>query len=197
MSKMLRESKHSLKARAFQVLERVGIKASQTVLDFGCGSGTYTIPAAKIVGNRGKVYALDKEEGVLDDLMRTADSAGLTNIERMDTAGGTQIALASGSVDAVLLFDVFHDYYFSSLDERQELLTEIYRILKPHGLLSVYPKHMETEAKDEIESADFSLENEHSATLIHEGKHLERGQILNFKKKLRQRAITDPPRNNR
>jgi len=193
---MLRESEHSLKARAFQVLERVGIKASQRVLDFGCGSGTYTIPAAKIVGNRGKVYALDKDEGVLDDLMRTADSAGLTNIERMDTAGGTQIALASGSVDAVLLFDVFHDYYFSSLDERQELLAEIYRILKSHGLLSVYPKHMETEAKDEIESADFSLESERPATLIHEGKNLERGQILNFKKKLRQRAITDPASKN-
>ena len=111
-------------------------------------------------------------------------------------AGGTQIALASGSVDVVLLSDVSHDYYFSSLDERQELLAEIYRILKPHGLLSVYPKHMETEAKDEIESADFSLENEHSATLIHEGKNLERGQILNFKKKLRQRALTDPIREN-
>jgi len=188
---MLRKSKRSLTTQAFQVLEKVGIKAGQTVLDFGCGSGTYTIPAAKVVGNSGEVYALDKDKGVLNDLERRAKSEGLTNIEPMHTSGGTEIALATESVDVVLLFDVFHDYYFPSLGERQKLLIEIYRILKPHGLLSVYPKHMETEARDEIEGADFSLESEYPATLVHDVKNLERGQILNFRKKLKQQAIID------
>ena len=185
-----------LESQAFKVLERIGIRRGQIVLDFGCGSGTYTIPAAKIVGEQGRVYALDKDKEDLDELMQKAESAGLRNIDRMDTAGSTQIALANDSVDVVLLFDILHCYYFSSWHERQKLLTEIYRILKPNGLLSVYPKHMETEAKDEIESADFNLETEHSVTLIHNERDLERGQILNFRKKFRQHAITDQPSKN-
>jgi ubiquinone/menaquinone biosynthesis C-methylase UbiE len=51
----------NLEARAFEVLEKAGIKRGKTVLDFGCGSGIYTIPVAKIAGKEGDVYALDKD----------------------------------------------------------------------------------------------------------------------------------------
>lgn len=166
---------------ASEVIKSVGVKPGQSVLDFGCGSGIYTIPVAGVVSNRGKVYALDKDGGVLDDLMRRADSAGLANIRRLDTPGGTQIALANDSVDVVLLFDVFHDYYFSSVAERQDLLREISRVLKPSGILSVYPKHMETEARNEIEEVGFSLENQLTMTLVHDRTDIQKGHILIFK----------------
>jgi len=169
---------------ASKVIRSVGVKAGQSVLDFGCGSGIYTIPVARVVGNRGKVYALDKDRKVQDNLMKSADSAGLANIRKLDTPGGTQIALANDSVDVVLLFDVFHCYYFSSAGERQDLLGEIRRILKKGGILSVYPKHMETEAKAEIESAGFSLENQLTINLVHDKTDIERGRIMNFKKEL-------------
>jgi len=55
-----------------EILQRIGIKSGQSVLDFGCGSGTYTIPVAKIVGKQGKVYALDKDKNELDNLMKKA-----------------------------------------------------------------------------------------------------------------------------
>jgi len=58
--------------------------------------------------------------------------------------------------------------------------------LKPDGVLSVYPKHVESTAKDEIESANFYLASEYSGTLIHNNRDLERGQVLNFKKKSRE-----------
>jgi len=167
---------------ASEVVKSVGVKQGQSVLDFGCGSGTYTIPVACVVSNRGKVYALDKDGEVLDSLIRRADSAGLANIRRLDTPGGTQIALANDSVDVVLLFDVFHDYYFSSVAERQDLLREISRVLKPSGILSVYPKHMETEARAEIEEAGFNIQNEISMTLVHDRTDTVRGKILNFQK---------------
>jgi ubiquinone/menaquinone biosynthesis C-methylase UbiE len=167
---------------ALKVIRSVGVKAGQSVLDFGCGSGIYTIPVARVVGNRGRVYALDKDREVLDKLMKSADSAGLANISKLDTPGGTQIALANDSMNVVLLFDVFHDYYFSSAAERQDLLGEIRRILKQGGILSVYPKHMETEAKAEIESAGFSIQNEFSMTLVHDRTDTVRGQIINFQK---------------
>jgi len=51
--------KMSIEAPALEVLQKAGIKTGKTVLDFGCGSGTYTIPAAKIAGEEEKVYALD------------------------------------------------------------------------------------------------------------------------------------------
>jgi ubiquinone/menaquinone biosynthesis C-methylase UbiE len=171
-----------LESRAIEVLERIGIRRGQAVLDFGCGCGTYTIPAAKIVGAKGRVYALDKDKEALDALMQKAVSADLENIERMETSG-EEIELTDESVDVVLLFDVFHSFYFPQASDRRRLLVEIYRIMKPTAFISVWPKHMESEAGDEIRNAGFHLKKEHSGTLIHENKDLEKGKILNFRKR--------------
>ena len=171
-----------LKSQALEVLKRIGITRGQAVLDFGCGSGTYTIPAAKIVGGRGRVYALDKDKKTLDELMQKAESAGLRNMERMETSGKLKIDLSDESVDVVLLFDVFHSYYFPQAGDRRRLLSEIYRIMKPSAFMSVWPKHMESETEDEIKNADFHLQEELFGTLIHDNKNLERGRILNFRK---------------
>jgi len=173
-----------LEAHAFEILQKAGIKRSKTVLDFGCGSGTYTIPAAKIVGEKGKVYALDKDKKVLDELMQKAESAGLGNIKKIHTSGELKILLQDESVDIVLLYDVFHTYYFSQVADRRNLLEEVYRVSKPDALVSVWPKHMESEAKEEIESANFYLEREYSGTLIHDDKDLEKGKVLNFRKRM-------------
>ena len=171
-----------LESRALEILERAGIKEGQIVLDFGCGSGTYAIPAAKIVGDKGKVYALDKDSEVLNELMRKAELARLKNIERIHTSGESKVNLANNSIDVVLLFDVLHPYYFPEVVERRKLLNEVHRISKGEALILVYPKHMESEAEDEIKNANFHLEKELSETLIHDHKNLEKGKILNFRK---------------
>jgi len=171
-----------LESRALEVLERIRIRRGQSVLDFGCGSGTYTIPAAKIVGEQGRVYALDKDKEALDELMQKAESTGLRNIERMETSGKLETELTDESVDVVLLFDVFHSYYFPQANDRRRLLSEIYRIMKPSAFMSVWPKHMESETEDEIKKANFHLEKELSEMLIHDNKNLEKGKILNFRK---------------
>lgn len=41
------------------ILKQIGISPGSYVLDYGCGSGSYTIPAAQLVGPEGKVYAAD------------------------------------------------------------------------------------------------------------------------------------------
>ncbi len=165
------------------MLQEIGIKTAQSVLDFGCGSGTYTIPAGKIVGKQGKVYALDKDNIALDNLMKKAELAGLTNIKEMATSGELEIELPDESVDVSLIFDVFHRYYFSQIEDRKRLLDEIYRITKMDGFLSVWPKHMESEAGDEIEHANFYMEKEYNGTLIHDNKDIETGKVINFRKK--------------
>jgi len=173
-----------LESRAVELLGGVGIRRGQTVLDFGCGYGAYTIPAAKIVGEQGKVYALDKDKEALDELIQKAESADLKNIERMDTTGELKIELADESVDVVLLFDVFHSFYFPKAEDRKRLLDEIYRILKPSAFLaiSLWPDLIEPETEDEIESTDFRLEKEIPETLIDDNKDLEMRKILNFRK---------------
>jgi ubiquinone/menaquinone biosynthesis C-methylase UbiE len=173
-----------LESRAIEVLERIGIRKSQTVMDFGCGYGTYTIPAAKIVGAQGKVYALDKDEEALDELLQKAESAGLKNIERIETSGELEIELTDESVDVVLLFDVLHSFYFPRAGDRRRLLGEIYRIMKPSAFLSisVWPNLMEPEIEDEIKNANFRLEKEVPETLTDGNKALETRRILNFGK---------------
>ena len=171
-------------------LREVGIRKGQIVLDFGCGSGNYTIPAAAIVGKKGKVYALDKDKKDLNELMQKAESEGLENIDRMETSGELKIDLEDKSVDVVLLYDVLHYWYFPRAKDRRTILREVYRILRPNGLISFYPGDPEiysnySELKTiirEIESANFHFENEYSGTVIHENA-IQKGHIMNFKKK--------------
>ena len=95
-----------VEAHALELLENTGVKPGQVVLDFGCGCGTYAIPAARIVGDRGEVYALDKDSKALDELMQKAESTGLNNLERVDTHGELGIDLADNSVAAVVGLEV-------------------------------------------------------------------------------------------
>ena len=86
-------------------------------------------------------------------------------------------------MDITLLFDVFHRYYVPQISDRKRLLDEIYRITKTEGFVSVWPKHMETEVRGEIEAANFYLEDEFLGTLIHDNKDIETGKVINFRKK--------------
>jgi ubiquinone/menaquinone biosynthesis C-methylase UbiE len=174
----------ALERKVIEILQRIGMKRGQTVLDFGCGSGTYTIPVAKLVGEEGNVYALDKDKKALGELIQKVDSAHLKNIEIITSSGGPRIELAEESVDVALLFDVLHYYYFPEIDDRKRLMDEIYRITKTEGVVSVWPKHMEHEVRGEIERANFYVEKEYIGTLIHDNRDIETGKVINFRKKL-------------
>jgi ubiquinone/menaquinone biosynthesis C-methylase UbiE len=173
-----------LESQAIEVLERIGIRRGQTVLDFGCGYGMYTIPVANIVSEQGRVYALDKDKEALDTLTQKADLAFLKNIERMETSGELEIKLADETVDVVLLFDVFHSFYFPQAGYRRRLLGEIRRIMKPSAFfsISVWPNLIEPEIEGEIRNADFRLEREIPETLTDGNKDIETRRILNFGK---------------
>jgi ubiquinone/menaquinone biosynthesis C-methylase UbiE len=173
----------ALEQKVIEMMQTIGINKGQIVLDFGCGSGTYAIPIAKIVGKKGRVYALDKDKNALNNLMRKATLGRLENIRRMATSGDVIIELPDESVDVTLLFDVFHRYYFPQIDDRRKLMDEIYRITKTEGFVSVWPKHMESEVKGEIEGANFYLEKEYRGTLIHDNEDIETGKVMNFRKK--------------
>jgi precorrin-6B methylase 2 len=60
-------------------LKSIGIREGQVILDFGCGEGHYTIPAAKVVGEKGKIYAIDRDEDVLDELVQLIKKNNIKN----------------------------------------------------------------------------------------------------------------------
>ena len=170
-------------------LKEIGLKNGQVILDFGCSVGHYTIPAAKVVGKEGKVYAVDKDREALTQLLQIAKSEGLENIVTMTSSGEFKIHLQSNSVDAVLLYDILH---YLCLEERRELYNEVYRVLKIDGLLSIYPKHHKSDEPlwelsnialesiiKEIEDANFCFKSKNIKKLIHDNNY-DKGYILNF-----------------
>lgn len=177
---MERDTDRWLKELAVPFLKQVGIQPKQKILDFGCGPGFYTIPAARIVGRRGRVFALDKSAKVLQELEQRAKEESLSNIEILLTSGELIIPLPDDSVDVCLLFDVIHSYYFTH-QRRVTLLREIQRVLKAGGLLSFYPSHMNFDtSKRLLESMGFECIGTMQATLLHYYS-LKEDRILNFR----------------
>lgn len=166
-------------------MRAVGVEAGRTCLDFGCGHGNYTIPLAGIVGPAGTVYALDKDEGELNRLVKRARDAGLGNIRRMDSSGDLGIALDDGSVDVVLLYDVLHSHYFSA-EQRDVLFHEVGRVTAGRALLTVFPNHMEPdEIAGEVvrRAAGIGFENarEYRGSVVHDEGIIE-GHIITFER---------------
>ena len=170
-----------------EILKRVGIKEGQIILDFGCGSGNYTISAAKIIGNKGKVYAVDEDRYKLKELAQKTKLIGFKNIEIKETSGELNFGFKKDAFDVVLLYDIF--WYFSLQSSKlSELLKEVHRVLKPDGFILVYPEHIEAERlKQKIEKYGFYLENRFQGKIIHEDRPTQ-GQILNFKKRTKSES---------
>jgi len=116
------------------ILKEVGIKSGFHVLDYGCGPGSYIIPLAELVGESGKIYALDIHPLAIQSVQSIAAKKQLTNVEtiRSDCKTG----LPDNSVDVVLLYDILH-----SFGKPNEVLTELQRVLKPDGILSLSDHH--------------------------------------------------------
>lgn len=100
------------------------------VVEFGCGYGTFTLPAAKII--QGRIHALDIEPEMVHEVNRKARAEGLTNIVaevRDFVADGT--GLCDSGARYAMLFNILH------IEEPVELLREACRILVPGGLVGI------------------------------------------------------------
>jgi len=111
------------------ILKEIGLKLGDTFIDIGCGPGYFTIPAAKIVGEGGKVLALDNSLYVIDTLNGKAEAAGLTNITaRVGLA--EHFVMCEACADFVFFGIVLHDF-----NDRNAALKNARRMLKKSGKL--------------------------------------------------------------
>jgi ubiquinone/menaquinone biosynthesis C-methylase UbiE len=120
------------------ILKEVGIETGFYVLDYGCGPGSYIVPLAKLVGDSGKVYALDMRPLALEAVRKLTSKKGITNVQTIHSDCKT--GLPPNSIDVVLLYDILHD-----LNNVSDVLTELHRILKPKGILSLSDHHLKEE----------------------------------------------------
>ncbi|MFX1234545.1 MAG: class I SAM-dependent methyltransferase [Promethearchaeota archaeon] len=169
-----------------QVLRELGITESQKVLDFGCGSGVYSIIVAKIVKSQGKIYALDYNEDSLGVLKHKIRTHNIKNIEIIKTSKEISIPLKSNFLDTVLLYDVYH---LLDKDNRFILLGEIYRVLKrKSGILSYFATHIDSyginlnEVQEQLTNAGFEFKGKFKRPMFH-WNWIEEGIILNYNKK--------------
>ena len=115
----------------YKLLNAAGLKPGQRVLEVGCGPGFFTIPAAKIVGEKGSVYALDINPVAVETVRRKIEKKSLKNVHVL-LADASETGLPDESVDVAFLFGVIH-----ALDDVDVVMREIHRVLKVKGILSV------------------------------------------------------------
>jgi ubiquinone/menaquinone biosynthesis C-methylase UbiE len=100
------------------------------VADFGCGYGTFTLPAASIIS--GIIYAFDIEPEMVETVQRKAKALFLSNVKvilRDFVSDGS--GLSDASVNYVFLFNILH------IEKPESLLEESFRILKVGGRVGI------------------------------------------------------------
>jgi len=120
------------------IAEEAGIGPGMRVLDYGCGPGSYVVAVAEMVGESGRVYALDSHPLAIVGIRRLRQHKSLANVETI--LSDCRTGLGEGEVDIVLLHDVLHDVHTP-----RPLMRELHRVLKPEGVLSFSDRHMKEE----------------------------------------------------
>lgn len=113
------------------ILEKLDCREhSGDVIEFGCGYGTFTIPAAQVV--TGQVFALDIETEMIAETANKATTANLANVvaeKRNFVTDGC--GRPDGSAEYTMLFNILH------IEDPVGLLREARRVLTPGGTAGV------------------------------------------------------------
>ena len=110
-----------------------GEKSYMSVMEVGCGTGFFTIPAAQLIGDKGCLIAMDVLSDYIEQVVKKVQAANLKNV-RVVKRDALYTGLDAESIDKVLLFGVIP---YPSLPLNR-LLPEMYRILKPEGSLAIW-----------------------------------------------------------
>lgn len=148
-----------------QKIEKTNIKQGDSVLDYGCGPGSYTLAALDTVGSSGEVIAVDINPLAIKKVNEKVTKAGLENIKTIITDCKTD--LDEESIDAIICFDVMH-----GIDNKDCILAEFSRVLKKNSRLSFDDHHLKEEEIISLITDNGLFELEEKI-----------GKIYNFKKK--------------
>ena len=92
------------------ILRLAGLKAGMCFIDSGCNDGFFTLPAARIVGDSGKVYAIDIDIEALERLRNKLDQEAIKNTEIINQPS-EEVLLEGIEADIIFYGIVLHDFY--------------------------------------------------------------------------------------
>ena len=117
-----------------KILAGAGLQSGQTVLEVGCGTGYFTLPAARLIGPQGNLLAMDILPEAVDFVSKKVQAAQLGYVPVLQR-DALNTNFDSGRFDTVLLFGVLPSPWLPL----PSLLSELQRVLKAGGLLAVWP----------------------------------------------------------
>lgn len=111
------------------LFDAMEIEKGSWAADLGSGDGDYTILMAPLVGDSGRIFAVDINEDKLDDLRRRIKDRGIENVTSIYSVPGNPM-LPLNSLDAILIRNAYHEFrnYMSMLQHMKNAL-------KPSGRL--------------------------------------------------------------
>ncbi len=163
-----------------KIIDQLFVAEGMTVVDFGAGTGFYTIPLARKVGPYGKVFAIDVHAEHLAKIKNESVGLGMKNVEVI--MGDLEMPRGSGLLPATVDRIVLANVLFQA-DNPQAIAFEAKRILKHSGKVVVvdwidsfsqmgpHKDHVVTEelARAIFESNGFTLESTIDAGSHHYG----------------------------
>jgi cyclopropane fatty-acyl-phospholipid synthase-like methyltransferase len=111
------------------MLKQLGLRPGMTACDMGCGNGFYALRMANLVGNDGRVLAVDIQPEMLRLLQARAAEAKITNVELIH-GSVVDPRLPPGKVDLILCVDVYHEF-----SHPEHMLKAMWKALAPGGRL--------------------------------------------------------------
>lgn len=112
------------------ILGEIGVRPGLTFMDLGCGGGFFTLPAARLVGPGGQVYALDINSDFIESIRSRAAAENLTNI-RLNSGAAEDTLLCESCADIIFLGIVLHDF-----KDPARVLKNARIMLRPDGKLA-------------------------------------------------------------
>ena len=125
---------------ADQILQQAGIHDGMMVVDIGCGPGYFTMPARRLAGDEGRVWAVDVQQPMLDHVYNRCQIGRIRGV-RLVLSSERIVPLEDGMADFVIMAWVLNEAGYPA-----DLMAEAKRILKPHGWIAVMDWHKQ--AKD-------------------------------------------------